>query len=104
MRLYHHTLRRNLHSILSRGLLAGKSRGAIRGVWLHTSQWKASACKHMLSKRVGGMGEVVCLVVDVPRSWLRRLGGHKGMYYVLGDIPVSRLKGIVSYTVQEESL
>jgi hypothetical protein len=58
----------------------------------------------MLAKRVGGLDDVVCLVVDVPRSWLKRLGGHKGMYYVPQDIPVERLKGVVSYAVTEVSL
>lgn len=104
MKLYHHTLRRNLQSIMEKGLLAAKSRGKLKAVWLHTTTWKAAACRHMLAKRIGGLADVVCVVVDVPRSRLKRLGGHRGMYYVLQDVEPECIKGLVSYTVEEVSL
>lgn len=97
MLMHHHTLATNLEAIRKQGLLARKSRGKRKAVWVHTSALMGWACQHMLARRIGGVHKLVCLTVDVPKSWLIRHG--KGVYYCMQDIPVERIVRVTGYAL-----
>lgn len=98
MILYHYTLRRNLPSIREHGLLTSKSRGLRKAVWLVKSAMGAWACEHVLKRRSGGVEDIVCVAVDVPRSWIKQ--GHPGLFYVEHDISPERFRGITGFAVE----
>ena len=90
MLLRHATLRRNLASIMRRGLLCSKSRGKMRVVWLHTPTASAWATVHTVERHGGRVEGVVILEVDVPRGWLRR--NRKRLWYSTQDVSSSRIR------------
>jgi hypothetical protein len=95
MLLRHATLIRNLPGIERRGLLCRKSKGRLQVVWLHTPAKSFWAALHTI-KRHGGRAEaVVILLVDVPRSWLRK--GRKGLWYSVRDVPPDRIRRVLSF-------
>lgn len=98
MILYHYTLRRNLASIREHGLLKRLSRDSRERVWLVKSKMGAWACSHVLKKRMGGVDEICCIAVDVPRGWIKK--GHPGLFYVESDIAPERFRGITGFTVE----
>lgn len=98
MILYHYTLRRNLASIREHGLLKSMSRDSRERVWLVKSRMGAWACSHVLKKRMGGVDEIICVAVDVPRAWVKK--GHPGLFYVEHDVSPERFRGITGFTVE----
>lgn len=98
MIMYHYTLRRYLPSILERGLLISKSRKGRKAVWLVKSQMGAWACSHVLKKRMGGVDEIICIAVDVPRASVKC--GHPGLFYVEHDISPERFRGVHGFAVE----
>jgi hypothetical protein len=93
--LRHATPSRNLNSILRRGLLRSRSRGKLSVVWLHAPGKTAWALLHTVKRHGGPVEAVVVLLVDVPRSWLRR--SKKGLWYSIKDIPAERIRGVLSF-------
>ncbi|HXG08382.1 MAG TPA: hypothetical protein VNK04_01190 [Gemmataceae bacterium] len=90
--LRHATLSRRMAGILRDGLLAGKSRGRRRCVWLHTPGRSEWAVLHVICRHGGRPEQVTLIDVSVPRRWLRR-GPRPGLWYVLADIPPERFRG-----------
>ena len=66
--LRHATPRRNLASILGRGLLCSKSQGKLPVVWLHSPTATPWAALHVVKRHGGRVEGVVILEVEVPRS------------------------------------
>lgn len=97
MIVQHATLRRNLESIRRRGLLTQFSRGRLKAVWLHTRAREPWACGHCVLRHGGRIEDVVVLLVDVPRSQLKRHAGLRGVYYLPADVPPGRIVGSVSF-------
>ena len=87
MRLFHATPRRNLASILKRGLLTSKSKGKRPVVWLHTHSHRDWATLH--TRKRHETREVAILSVDVPHQTIRRAG--RGLWYCSVDVPPGRL-------------
>jgi hypothetical protein len=88
--LYHATLRRNYRSITGRGLLAGKSQGELIGVWLCEPGRRHWACLHTVRRHGGRVEGVIVIQVKVPREWLKRHGGHTGLWRCKRDISPAR--------------
>ena len=95
MLLYHYTLRRYLPSILESGLLCRKARHGRKAVWFVRSPQGAWACEHVLRKRMGGVSDICCIAVNVPRSWVKK--GPHGLLYVEKDIPPERFGVITGF-------
>jgi hypothetical protein len=87
MRLFHATPRRNLASILKRGLLTAKAKGKLPLVWLHSASRRDWAVLH--TEKRHGTKNVVILSVDVPRQTLGRAG--RGLWFTSIDVPSARL-------------
>ena len=101
MLVHHHTHRRNLSGIRAGGLKTAKSRGARKVVWLHTSSLAAWACEHMLRRRIP-LADLVCVTVDVPRSWLKKTC-WTGVWTVDRDIPTDRIVAVGGYRMEAVS-
>ncbi len=95
MLLRHATPLRNLASIHRRGLLTAKSQGRLPAVWLHATSKTPWATIHTVERHKGRIENVAVLEIDVPRSWLRR--SKRGPWYCRRDIPVSRIRGLISF-------
>jgi hypothetical protein len=96
MILYHTTLRRLLSSILTGGLQVRRHKLRLPAVWLHGPGMLSWGVCHAVQRHGCPAGSVVCVEVSVPRSWVRR-GRHKGMYYVLRDVPADRILGVLEW-------
>jgi hypothetical protein len=94
--LRHATPRKNLKSILSRGILCSKSQGAKPVVWLHKAERSAWAMVHTVLRHGGRIENVVILEVCVPRAWLRK-SGEKGLVYSTCDIRPERIRNKVGF-------
>lgn len=72
--LRHATPRRNVRSILGRGLLPAMAKGKLAAVWLHVASEKKTAWAraHVAKRHRVPVSQVVILEVRVPRSALRR--------------------------------
>ena len=95
MLVRHATLRRNLASIMRRGLLCWKSRGKMPVVWLHTPTATPWATVHVVRRHRGRVEGVVILEVDVPRGWLRR--NRKRLWCGTGDVPPGRIRRVIDF-------
>lgn len=96
--LRHATPRRNLRSILRRGLLTAKSRGALKAVWLHAAGRSEWAVIHTVPRHGGRIEDVVILEVSVPRVWLKRHGGSvKGIWRSTLDIPPACINRTIGF-------
>ena len=95
MLLRHATLIRNLPGIERRGLLCSKSKGKRPVVWLHSPAKSFWATLHTLRRHGGRAEAVIILLVDVPRSWLRK--NRKGLWYSVRDIPPDRIRRVLSF-------
>lgn len=94
MRMRHVTPARNLPSILRRGLLAAKSRGALRTCWLCSPSLVPWAILHTARRHGISVDAVAVVEVDVPAGWLTRTG-HRGRCHTTGrDIEPARIKGV----------
>jgi hypothetical protein len=93
--LRHATPRRNLASILARGLLTAESKGRMPVVWLHSPARSAWAICHTVLRHGGLIEDVVIIEVRVPRSWLRR--ARSGLWYSLCDVGPDRLRRMVGF-------
>jgi len=92
VRLIHVTDRRNLPSITERGLDPAYATGKRSAVWAVAPKNESWAILHTLSKpRAAGrtVADHVVLVVDVPRSWLRRHAA--GVWWCDRVIPTERI-------------
>lgn len=92
MRLRHATLSRNLEPCQAQGLLASKSKGKLKAVWLHSASRSAWAAVHTVSRHGGRVERVVVIEVDLPRSWLTRWGN--GLWYCTRDVPADRIVAV----------
>src|SRR5438046_2549802 len=91
MLMIHGTAARNLPSVMRRGLLAGKSRGVRRSVWLCTPGLVGRAIAHAMKRHGLRADQVALVVASVPRSWLRA-GRAKGIKHTGGrDVPPDRI-------------
>ena len=95
MLIRHATLRKNLPSIGSRGLLCSKSQGKMPVVWLHSPTATPWAALHTVRRHGGRVEGVVILEVEVPRGWLRR--NRKRLWYSTRDIPPDCLRRLVTF-------
>lgn len=93
--LRHATLKRNLTSICSRGLLCSKSQGRLKVCWVHAASKTTWAMLHTVKRHGGRIEDVVVLEVNIPRSWLRR--SKKRLWYSLADIPPGRVGKILTF-------
>jgi hypothetical protein len=91
--LYHATPRRNLTSIICRGLLTAMSQGALAGVWLCEEGRQHWACMHAVRRHGGRIEDVIVVKVAVPRDWLRRHGNHNGLWRCTQDVAPQRFRG-----------
>lgn len=96
--LYHATMRANLDSIMTHGLLVSKADAAakIKGVWLHSASNSAWACLHVQKKHQATLEDVIVLKVKIARTALRRF--QTGIYYSLQDIAVLRIGDVIPAT------
>ena len=95
MLIRHATLRRNLPSIGSRGLLCSKSQGKMQVVWLHSPTATPWAALHTVRRHGGRVEGVVILEVEVPRGWLRR--NRKRLWYSTKDVTPSRIRRVIDF-------
>lgn len=95
MKLYHATPRRNLGSIMIRGLLCSKSRGKRPAVWLAAMAKAPWAVLHVIKRHAVRAESVVILEVEVPRSWLRR--SRKRLWFCSRDLPASRFRRVIGF-------
>jgi hypothetical protein len=95
MLLRHATLRRNLPSVRTRGLLCSKSQGKLEVVWLHAPTATPWAALHTVRRHGGRVEGVVILEVDVPRAWLRR--NRRRLWYSTLDIPAGRIRRVIDF-------
>lgn len=93
MTLRHATTRDRLASIQRDGLRVACADPAakIQGVWLHTASHSPWAVVHTMRKHKAQLEDVVIIEVTVPRRQLKRF--RTGLWYVQGDIPVTRCTG-----------
>jgi len=90
MRLTHTTLMINLKSIRRYGLLTSFARQGRVAVWLHSSKKRDWAEAHVRVRHGAEASEIVQIVVDVPRSWVKRHAD--GLYYCSRDISPERFR------------
>jgi hypothetical protein len=95
MILRHATPRRNLPSIKRLGLLAAKSQGKLKVVWLHSASKTPWALLHVVKRHGGRVEDVVVIEVDVPRGWLRR--SRKRLWNAPRDIPPARFVRVIDF-------
>jgi hypothetical protein len=93
--LRHATPRANLAGIRQHGLLANKSKGKLKAVWLHSAHKSGWAYLHVAVRHGADLHQVVLLEVDVPRAWLRR--NRRGLWFVKPgrDVPPERIKRLI---------
>jgi hypothetical protein len=102
MRLFHATTAKRWLSIRrDRAILASKSEGRIRGVWLHAASRTPWACLHTVRRHGGKVQDVVVIAVDVPRRLLRR--HSKGLWYTLSDVQITGSEPVVGFQVVSAS-
>jgi hypothetical protein len=53
------------------------------------------AVLHVIRRHGGRVEAVLTLLVDVPRSWLRR--SRKGLWYCPRDIPPDRIRRVLTF-------
>lgn len=70
MRVYHATPRKNLKSILKRGLLTSKSRGKRAVIWLHSDDNWTWAISHVAKRHGVSESDVVLLCIDIDHRYL----------------------------------
>ena len=88
----HATPRRNLRSIFATGVRPDRAKGKLRAVWLHAPGRSAWARAHVARRHQVARGEVVVLVLRVPRAQLRRRG--PGVWIYLEVIAPLRIIGV----------
>lgn len=92
MRMLHATAFKNVARIYDRGILASRSKAARKTIWLVSPSMYAAAVSHAQKRHGLAPEEVAVIVVDVPRSWLRK-AGRKGVKHTGGrNIPPERIK------------
>lgn len=94
--LWHATPRRNVKSIRRRGLLASKSLGKLRAVWLHTASNMPWAVLHTAKRHRCPADDVIVIAVRVGRQLVRR-GARRGLWYSTADVPADRLGGELTF-------
>jgi hypothetical protein len=94
MLVRHATPRRNLRSILAKGLDPAYSQGARAEVWLHTPGNSTWAVPHVAQRHEVPAESVTVLEWDVPRSWLTRRRG--GIWTCDRLVPAERLRRTVT--------
>ena len=102
MRLTHTTKLKNLKSIRQYGLLKSFSRQGRVAVWLHTAKLDKWGEAHVKVRHGWENCDIVHIVVDVPRSWVRKHAN--GLYYCDRDIPPARFRSIRSVVSVETVL
>lgn len=96
MRVRHATPARNLPSILRRGVLASKSLGSTKSVWLCSPGLLWWAVLHTARRKRCDPDSVAVVEIEIPRSWLKR-GKGKGKYHTGGlDIPPAKIVSVVT--------
>ena len=90
MILYHATPKSNLKSIEANGLQPRRSKGKIKGVWLHTASRRHWAILHTQQRHKSQ--EIVLLEVNVSRSRITRK--QRGIWYATEPITQFREEDI----------
>jgi hypothetical protein len=78
------------------GLLASRPQGKMPAVWLCSPSKSSWAVLHTIKRHGDKVETTVVLVLDVPRSWLRR--SRKGLRYVLRDVPPDRIRRVFTFS------
>lgn len=101
MILYHATATRNVASILKHGLLARRSKGAIKTVWVSTAAKAFRAMAHAQNRQKVKLQQVVLIEIEFRKRHLRA-GGKIGLYHTGGrDVPAADIRSVrVLYEVQ----
>lgn len=104
MKLVHTTLRRNLTSCGTYGLLLSYCRGKRKAIWFHGLAQNAWAECHVAVNHDAEGQDMVHIQVNVPNSLVKRHG--KGLYYVEQDVPAEAFvkATIVRRTMEEIAL
>jgi hypothetical protein len=90
MKLTHTSPLHNWSSLRKFGILASYSKQGRVACWLHTARLDRWAEAHVKVRHDAENDDLIHIVVDVPRSWVRRHAN--GMYYCFKDIPASRFR------------
>lgn len=96
MKMLHATPAKNVDSIIRKGLLAEKSKGRKKTVWLTQLSRREWACKHVRIRH--GDGPVAIIEVQVPEPWLRKGGRHHMKHTGGKDVPPLRIGQILIVT------
>ena len=86
MILYHATPKSNLPSIKAKGLQPRRSKGKIRGVWLHTASKRHWAILHTMKRHK--TDEIALLQVNVSRRDITRK--QRGIWYT--TVPITQFR------------
>jgi hypothetical protein len=91
MLFYHYTHKDNLPSIQRDGLRVDKAR-SVKRVWLCNAPKRAWALRHVADSHGWRLLDMVCVAVDVPRSWCARW--RWGVYLCNRDIGPGRVRRV----------
>jgi hypothetical protein len=98
VKMLHGTTSAGERAILRTGIRARKAKGRDKTVWLCTPGMYGFAVGHVMRRHGVPPERVTVLVVDVPRSWLVKVG-RKGVRHTGGrDIPRERI--VSAYVVK----
>lgn len=94
MILYHATTARNVPGILKHGLLARRSKGAMKTVWVSTAAKAFRAMAHAQSRQKAKFQHVVLIEIEFRKRHLRA-GGKIGLYHTGGrDVPAADIRSV----------
>lgn len=94
MILYHATAEKNVRGILRRGILASKSKGAMRTVWVSTAAKAFRAMAHAQRRQKTKFHQVVLIAIEFRKRHLRA-GGKIGLYHTGGrDVPAADIRSV----------
>lgn len=94
MILYHATVATNVASILKWGILAQRSKGAMKTIWVSTAAKAHRAMAHAQSRQRTSFKEVVLIEIEFRKRNLRA-GGKIGLYHTGGrDVPAADIRRV----------
>jgi hypothetical protein len=95
MIVYHATPRRNRRSIDRTGLDPARSKQGRKAVWLFSASRLEWAILHVANRHRCKVADVIVYTVEVDKKALRKHA--RGLFYHYALVPVSQLRGPVSY-------
>lgn len=96
MAFFHVTPGRNRSSIERRGILASKSKGKLRAVWLVDEARLAWAVLHVHKRHKVKVESIIAIEVHASKGNLKRTG-RDGLYYRFEDVVPQELGGVLDY-------